>query len=109
MDVRDVSNAHIIAYENKEAEGRYLCVSEVLHFRDICLLLNQVEEVKSLNPPSQIPTKVQDTPDRPRYVVDTSKLRSLSWQPLSVLQSISDSIPSLISHYNSYFQNQNKN
>uniref|UniRef100_I1QMG1 Cinnamoyl-CoA reductase n=1 Tax=Oryza glaberrima TaxID=4538 RepID=I1QMG1_ORYGL len=31
VDVRDVARAHALVYENPEANGRYLCVSAVLH------------------------------------------------------------------------------
>ncbi|CAH1416524.1 unnamed protein product [Lactuca virosa] len=34
VDVRDVANAHILAFENPEANGRYIMVADVTHSTD---------------------------------------------------------------------------
>lgn len=39
VDVRDVAKAHILAMENPEAKGRYLCSAGLLHMRELIELL----------------------------------------------------------------------
>jgi dihydroflavonol-4-reductase len=47
VDVRDVALAHILAYEKKEAKGRYICATNVLPFKETLQLLNELNsEIK---------------------------------------------------------------
>ena len=51
IDVRDVANAHILAYENASANGRYLLVERVEHHS------NAVKILRDLFPTIQLPEK----------------------------------------------------
>jgi len=51
VDVRDVANAHILAYENASANGRYLLVERVAHYSEIVKIL------RDLYPTLQLPEK----------------------------------------------------
>jgi len=41
VDVRDVALAHILALEVPSAEGRYVCVSETFHLRDLVAIIKK--------------------------------------------------------------------
>ncbi len=41
VDVRDVANAHILAMENEEASGRYLCASGNMEMNDVVSVMRQ--------------------------------------------------------------------
>ncbi|MFX0016627.1 MAG: NAD-dependent epimerase/dehydratase family protein [Promethearchaeota archaeon] len=42
VDVRDVALAHILAFEKKDAKGRYICATEVITFKKTLQLLNKM-------------------------------------------------------------------
>ena len=42
VDVRDVSNAHILAFENPSASGRYCLVGSVHHCSEIVKMLRNI-------------------------------------------------------------------
>jgi cinnamoyl-CoA reductase len=42
VGVKDVAKAHILAYENPEAEGRYILNSKVMHYGDFAALLHKL-------------------------------------------------------------------
>lgn len=42
IHVKDVVNAHILAYENASASGRYCLAERVLHYSDIVTILRQL-------------------------------------------------------------------
>jgi len=41
VDVRDVALAHVLAYENLSANGRYLLVERVAHFSEAVKMLRK--------------------------------------------------------------------
>lgn len=49
--MKDVANAHILAFENPSANGRYLMVERVAHYSDILKIL------RDLYPTMQLPEK----------------------------------------------------
>ena len=51
VDVKDVAIAHILAYENASANGRYLLVERVIHYSDVVKIL------RDLYPTLQLPQK----------------------------------------------------
>lgn len=51
VDVRDVAEAVLLAYEKPEASGRYLCSSHAIGLRDL------VEKLKNLHPGYNYPKK----------------------------------------------------
>lgn len=42
VDVRDVANAHILAFENPAANGRYLTVGAIVHFSEVIKILHEL-------------------------------------------------------------------
>lgn len=51
MHIDDVVKAHVLAMEVPEAHGRYICSSDVAHFRDIMGML------QTKNPKLRIPSR----------------------------------------------------
>jgi len=51
VNVKDVANAHILAYENSSANGRYCLVERVAHYSDVLKIL------RDLYPTLQLPQK----------------------------------------------------
>ncbi|KAI0529445.1 cinnamoyl-CoA reductase 1 [Dendrobium catenatum] len=90
VDVKDVSEAHILAYENPSASGRYCLVERVLHYSQL------VKLIKDLYPSIQVPEKAaDDKPFTPTYQVSKEKVKGLglSYRPLE--ESIKETIESL--------------
>ena len=42
VDVRDVANAHILAFENPLASGRYCLVGRVMHSSEVLKILHEL-------------------------------------------------------------------
>ena len=42
FDVRDVANAHILAFENPSASGRYCLVGRVMHSSEVMKILHEL-------------------------------------------------------------------
>jgi len=93
VDVRDVAIAHLLALEKEEAEGRYVCIGGVEHWREWTKHLRNAlpEEKKHL-----VPTEVSKDAEKPAMLSDTSKLRSLGWNPVSLENSLVHSIPNYL-------------
>lgn len=51
VDVRDVAEALLLAYEKAEAEGRYICTAHLIRERDL------FDKLKSLYPNYNYPKK----------------------------------------------------
>ncbi|BAT93475.1 phenylacetaldehyde reductase-like [Vigna umbellata] len=90
VDVRDVAIAHILAYENASANGRYLLVERVVHYSDVVKIL------RDLYPTLQLPEKCEDDkPYVPVFKVSKEKAKSLGieYTPLEV--SLKETVESL--------------
>ncbi|KAF9601750.1 hypothetical protein IFM89_022864 [Coptis chinensis] len=90
VDVRDVVNAHILAFEVPSAHGRYCVVDRVAHFSEIVKILRE------LYPHIQLPEKCSDDkPFAPTFIVSKEKTKSLGivFTPLEV--SLRDTVTSL--------------
>ncbi|XP_034680279.1 cinnamoyl-CoA reductase 1-like [Vitis riparia] len=90
VDVRDVANAHIQAYEIPEASGRYCLVERDLHNSEILKIL------RKLYPGLPLPEKcADDKPYAPSSRVSQEKAKSLGihFTPLEV--SLKDTVESL--------------
>ncbi|KAJ9685146.1 hypothetical protein PVL29_017252 [Vitis rotundifolia] len=90
VDVRDVANAHIQAYEIPEASGRYCLVERDLHNSEILKIL------RKLYPGLPLPEKcADDKPYAPSSQVSQEKAKSLviHFTPLEV--SLKDTVESL--------------
>ncbi|KAF5193329.1 cinnamoyl-CoA reductase 1-like, partial [Thalictrum thalictroides] len=90
VDVRDVSNAHILAFEVPSASGRYCLVEKVAHYSEIVKILH------GLYPDIQLPEKcVDDKPFVPAYQVSKEKTKSLGIEYIPVEVSLKDTVESL--------------
>ncbi|KAK1362202.1 Cinnamoyl-CoA reductase 2 [Heracleum sosnowskyi] len=87
VDVRDVANALLLAYEKREAEGRYLCSAHALHKQEI------VETLRKLYPNYNYP-KSFTAADGIDFKCSTEKLEKLglSYRPLE--ETLVDSVES---------------
>ncbi|GMI65958.1 hypothetical protein like AT5G19440 [Hibiscus trionum] len=91
IDVRDVANAHVLAFENPSACGRYLLVERVVHCSEI------VETLRKLYPQLSLPEKCADEkPGVPMFQASKEKAKSLglNFTPMEV--SLEETIASLI-------------
>ncbi|XP_068658409.1 phenylacetaldehyde reductase-like [Aristolochia californica] len=90
VDVRDVANAHILAYEDSSASGRYLTVGEVVHLSGIAKILRE------LYPNLPIPDKcADDNPYVPTYQVSKERAKSLGLEFTSLELSVKNTVDSL--------------
>ncbi|XP_057748171.1 cinnamoyl-CoA reductase CAD2-like isoform X1 [Arachis stenosperma] len=81
VNVKDVAEAHIKAYEIASASGRYCLSERVVHYSELARILN------SLYPTLQITTECEDDgPYVPTYQISKEKAKSLGieFQPLEV-------------------------
>ncbi|XP_024187310.1 phenylacetaldehyde reductase isoform X1 [Rosa chinensis] len=90
VDVRDVANAHILAFENPSASGRYCLVGSVTHCSEIVKILRHIFPALSL------PEKpADDKPFTPTYQVSKERAQTLGvkYTPLEV--TLKDNVESL--------------
>lgn len=86
VDVRDVADAILLAYEKLEAEGRYICHSHTIKTRDM------LEKLKSIYPNYKYPAKYTEVDD---YISFSSeKLQRLGWKYRSLEETLVDSVES---------------
>ncbi|RYR69608.1 hypothetical protein Ahy_A03g016167 isoform B [Arachis hypogaea] len=81
INVKDVANAHIQAYEIASASGRYCLVERVSHFSEVAMILHDIY------PTIKIPDKcADDKPYEPTFQVSKEKAKSLGIEfiPLEV-------------------------
>ncbi|KAI5056339.1 hypothetical protein GOP47_0028157 [Adiantum capillus-veneris] len=92
VHMKDVAEAHILAYEVAEASGRYLCVESVVHYE------RMVEILCSLYPDLPIPTKCGDevSPRDPGYNVCTDKVKGLGLVYTPIKDALKDCVRSLM-------------
>ncbi|KAK4493294.1 hypothetical protein RD792_017825 [Penstemon davidsonii] len=70
VNVKDVALAHILAYENPSANGRYCTVETVAHYSEVVNILRE------LYPTLQLPEKcADDKPFVPKYQVSKEKAK----------------------------------
>ncbi|KAJ8505487.1 hypothetical protein OPV22_006373 [Ensete ventricosum] len=92
VDVRDVAEAHLRAYEAAGAAGkRFICVERVLHREDVVRILAK------LFPEYPVPNKCSDevNPRKKPYTFSDQRLRDLGLQLKPVSQSLYDTVKSL--------------
>ncbi|KAK9913035.1 hypothetical protein M0R45_036861 [Rubus argutus] len=90
VDVRDVANAHILAFENPSASGRYCLVGSVKHCSEVVKIL------RDISPALTLPEKcADDKPFTPTYQVSKERAQTLGvkYTPLEV--SLKDTVESL--------------
>ncbi|CAH1416520.1 unnamed protein product [Lactuca virosa] len=91
VDVRDVANAHILAFENPQANGRYIMAADVYHSSDIMKIINQNY------PAFDYSERYKDSKyvGTPNYFVSRTKAESLGVKFTTVEESIKDTVESL--------------
>ncbi|KAG9144025.1 hypothetical protein Leryth_013905 [Lithospermum erythrorhizon] len=86
IDVRDVAEALILAYEKPEAEGRYLCMAHLIKSQDL------VEILKKLYPNYKYPKSF--TPVDEDFKFDLEKLQKLGLKYRPLEETLVDSVES---------------
>lgn len=90
VNVKDVANAHIQAFEIRSATGRYCLVERVAHVSQV------VEILRNLYPSSQLPDKCADDKGFvPIYQVSKEKAKTLGIDFIPIEQSIKETVESL--------------
>ncbi|XP_071910167.1 cinnamoyl-CoA reductase CAD2-like [Coffea arabica] len=90
VDVKDVANAHILAFENPSASGRYCLVERVVHYCEVVKILREIY------PSSKLLEKcADDKPFVPTYQVSKEKAKSLGLEFIPLEQSIKETVESL--------------
>ncbi|KAF2319618.1 hypothetical protein GH714_017622 [Hevea brasiliensis] len=93
VDVRDVADAHIRAFEIPSANGRYCLVTHALHFSEVLKIVHQ--HYPTLNLPKKCVTNDLNNLSMSTYMVSMEKAKTLgiSFIPLEV--TLRDTIESL--------------
>lgn len=90
INVKDVANAHIQAFELSSASGRYCLVERVAHYSEVVKILHQ------LYPDLQLPEKcADDKPYVPIYQVSKEKAKSLGVEFIPLEASVKETVESL--------------
>ncbi|CAN8300650.1 unnamed protein product [Cochlearia groenlandica] len=90
VNVKDVANAHIQAFEVPSANGRYCLVERVVHHSEI------VNVLRELYPNLQLPEKcVDENPYVPTYEVSKEKTKSLGIDYIPLKVSLKETVESL--------------
>ncbi|XP_057956394.1 phenylacetaldehyde reductase-like [Malania oleifera] len=90
VNVKDVANAHILAFENPSANGRYCLVERVAHYWEI------VQTLRRLYPGLPLPEKCEDDkPFMPTYKVSVERAKSLGIDFASLEASLMETVESL--------------
>ncbi|MHA2346214.1 MAG: NAD-dependent epimerase/dehydratase family protein, partial [Candidatus Hodarchaeales archaeon] len=107
VDVRDVALAHILAFEKKEAKGRYICATNVLTFKKTLQLLhNMNSQIKvprfQMSPllmkvfaifSQQITREEARIATETCVYTDTTKIqKELGWKPRPVEESLRETL-----------------
>ncbi|PIN14397.1 Flavonol reductase/cinnamoyl-CoA reductase [Handroanthus impetiginosus] len=90
VDIKDVVDAHILAFEKPEANGRYLMVERTAHFSEFVRILRE------LYPNFKLPEKcADDKPYQPTYQVSKERAKSLGVKFTPLEQSVKETTESL--------------
>nr|GME06826.1 cinnamoyl-CoA reductase 1-like [Ipomoea batatas] len=93
VDVRDVANAHIQAFELPSASGRYLLIGETIHYSQVLKIAAQL--YPSLPIPDNCNRYKGDLPVVPTFKVSQEKAKSLGINFTSFAVTLKDTIESL--------------
>ncbi|KAK3035177.1 hypothetical protein RJ639_034565 [Escallonia herrerae] len=90
VNVKDVANAHIQAFEIPSASGRYCLVERVAHYSEV------VDILRKLYPSYKLPEKcADDQPFRPIYQISKEKAKTLGIDFIPLEESIKETVESL--------------
>ncbi|KAF7141916.1 hypothetical protein RHSIM_Rhsim06G0002900 [Rhododendron simsii] len=84
IDVRDVAEALLLAYEKPEANGRYICTAHMIKLQDL------VEILKRIYPNYNYPKKV--TQGKEEENISSDKLQKLGWSYRPLEETLVDSV-----------------
>ncbi|XVE94358.1 hypothetical protein REPUB_Repub02eG0002200 [Reevesia pubescens] len=86
VDVRDVAQALLLAYEKPEAEGRYICAAHLVETRDL------VDKLRSIFPHYNYPKSFTEGGEG--GMLSSEKLQMLGWSYRPLEETLVDSIES---------------
>jgi nucleoside-diphosphate-sugar epimerase len=86
VDVRDVAEAVLLAYEKPEAEGRYICTAHAIKTREL------VDKLRSIYPHNNYPNNFVDVEEEVR--MSSEKLQRLGWRYRALDETLIDSVKS---------------
>ncbi|KAF7843211.1 cinnamoyl-CoA reductase 2-like [Senna tora] len=86
VDVRDLADAILMAYEKPEAEGRYICTAHSIKTQEL------VEKLRTLYPNYSFPKNYIEVDYYTR--LSTEKLQRLGWRYRSLEETLVDSVES---------------
>ncbi|XP_020151331.1 cinnamoyl-CoA reductase 1-like [Aegilops tauschii subsp. strangulata] len=86
VDVRDVADALVLAYESPEAAGRYICSAHAMKVSEM------VSIVRSMYPNLNYPKKYVQAGDQKAF--SSEKLRRLGWRFRTLEETLKDSVES---------------
>ncbi|KAH9296101.1 hypothetical protein KI387_039689, partial [Taxus chinensis] len=90
VSVKDVAEAHILAFESPSANGRYLLVDKVAHYSEIVKILNK------LYPGCSLPTEcADDKPFPPTFKVSKEKVEKLGLKYTPIEEALRQTVESL--------------
>ncbi|KAL9250022.1 Phenylacetaldehyde reductase-like protein [Drosera capensis] len=90
VNVKDVANAHILAFEVPSASGRYCLVETVAHYSELAKILHE------LYPSAPLPDKpADDKPFAPTFHVSKEKTKSLGIEFIPLKVSLKETVDSL--------------
>ncbi|XP_062193788.1 cinnamoyl-CoA reductase 1-like [Phragmites australis] len=84
VDVRDVVDAMLLAYEKAESSGRYICSLDQMDLKDLVVLM------KSMYPNYNYVDKMIDVDYKAKMTSD--KLKNLGWRPRKLEETLADSV-----------------
>lgn len=89
VHVKDVANAHILAFETPSASGRYCVAESVVHMSEL------VQMLRKLYPSFKLPDKCSDDTPIVKYQFSKEKARSLGVNYTPLEEGIKETIESL--------------
>ncbi|XP_011041140.1 PREDICTED: cinnamoyl-CoA reductase 1-like [Populus euphratica] len=87
IDVRDVAEALLLAYETPRAEGRYICTAHAIRVKDL------VEKLRSMYPNYNYPKSFTEE-EQEAVMISSEKLQRLGWSFRSLEETLIDSVES---------------
>lgn len=84
VDVRDVADAFLLAYENAEPSSRYICSLDQMDIKDLLAIM------KSMYPNYSYVDKMVDVGCK--VAVTSGKLLDLGWEPRKLEETLADSV-----------------
>ncbi|XP_015160001.1 cinnamoyl-CoA reductase 1-like isoform X1 [Solanum tuberosum] len=88
VNVKDVALAHILAFENPSANGRYLMVESVAHFSEIVKILRELYPTMKL--PEKLSRCADDKPFTPMYQVNVERTKKLGIEFIPLAESVKE-------------------